>query len=541
MAGGFSNEMAGDSTQAEAQARQSDAAFHEWYVVTGGGASAFRMTPGLTVGESESGTLTLNDREAVHQWIEFVLADDGEPWATIVTRDRSLRVDGATCLRYPLGVGATVQLPNNTLHISRDISMPVLSGTVVEVVHRHIPERVQDLVGPGLEEALSAVREPESAAPDVASDAPDDPAEPAFDGAAADATSARELPDDWSDRPLTVPEPRSRGAPRPRSSSRQSPVTLMTGVLALGAVTMASVALWLFSPDKPRRLADFERIASDRVASDRVAYDRVAHDQAALDAVPLEAPAAGTASPAPQADPTGGSAKAVPLAAAETVPVADGGPAPAPSGSATALDSPPSPTTDPAQTLAQPLAEVVVPPVERRSVPRVSQNADTAEPVETAAALAPEEITRPAETAPPGPDPALLAELDETALILEATSTELGRRRDLQAANLALAEGRLTMPPDSNAYRLYNRVLAVDPGSPEAMEGLQAVRQALINRALAQLAGDELEAARRTLQSAADTGADADLVTNLLAEVDYRESLVGGQARRSEASGDPSR
>ena len=91
------------------------------------------------------------------------------------------------------------------------------------------------------------------------------------------------------------------------------------------------------------------------------------------------------------------------------------------------------------------------------------------------------------------------------------------------------------MPPDSNAYRLYNRVLAVDPGSPEATNGLQAVRQALINRALAQLAGDELDAARRTLEAAADTGADAALVTDLLAEVDYREGLIG------DTSGNPSR
>src|SRR5690606_9303972 len=103
--GGGLSRMAGETTQTGAQARQSEAVFHEWYVVTGGGASAFRMTPGLTVGESESGTLALNDREPAHQWVEFVLAEDGEPWAMIVTRDKSLRVEGTTCLRYPLGVG----------------------------------------------------------------------------------------------------------------------------------------------------------------------------------------------------------------------------------------------------------------------------------------------------------------------------------------------------------------------------------------------------------------------------------------------------
>src|SRR5690606_38932471 len=109
----------------------------------------------------------------------------------------------------------------------------------------------------------------------------------------------------------------------------------------------------------------------------------------------------------------------------------------------------------------EPLPEVVVPPVERRPVPQVSQNADTDEPAETAEAAAPvqaEPVEEVEETTPPRPNPALLAELDQTALMLQATATELGRRRDLQAAHLALAEGRLTMPPDSNAYRLYNRV-----------------------------------------------------------------------------------
>jgi hypothetical protein len=57
----------------------------------------------------------------------------------------------------------------------------------------------------------------------------------------------------------------------------------------------------------------------------------------------------------------------------------------------------------------------------------------------------------------------------------------------------------------------------------------------LINRALAQLAGDDLDDARRTLQSAADAGANPLLIADLRDEVDYRQS------RRSETSINSSR
>ena len=101
----------------------------------------------------------------------------------------------------------------------------------------------------------------------------------------------------------------------------------------------------------------------------------------------------------------------------------------------------------------------------------------------------------------------------------------LARRRALFAADQALAQGRLTTPPDANAYALYNRVLALDPESPEARNGLKSVREKLINRALAELAGNALDDARRSLETAAEVGADPLLVANLRDEVDYRQLI----------------
>lgn len=126
-------------------------------------------------------------------------------------------------------------------------------------------------------------------------------------------------------------------------------------------------------------------------------------------------------------------------------------------------------------------------------------------------------------------DTAVVAKAEDVSERPQAQTSEQARRRALRAADVALEQGRLTTPPEANAYTLYNRVLDLDPKSPEARSGLQSVRQALINRALAQLASDALDDARKTLQAAADTGANPLLVGDLLREVDYRQQLIDAQ------------
>ena len=167
-------------------------------------------------------------------------------------------------------------------------------------------------------------------------------------------------------------------------------------------------------------------------------------------------------------------------------------------------------------------APAVLPPVERRSIPEGAQTAGAAEALADPARVDSQ------------PDATLVAELEEIGLSAQALAAELTLRRDLLAAELAFAQGRLTTPPEASAYTLYNRVLALDPGSPQAMSGLQSVRQELINRVLAQLAGDDLDDARRTLQAAADAGANPQLIADLRGEVDYRQRLIDAEAGRFE-------
>jgi TonB family protein len=103
-------------------------------------------------------------------------------------------------------------------------------------------------------------------------------------------------------------------------------------------------------------------------------------------------------------------------------------------------------------------------------------------------------------------------------------------RRILLSADTALSQGRLTAPPGSNAYELYNRVLELEPDSKEASKGLQTIRQRLINQALAQLATGALEEAGDSLQAAADAGANPMMVADLNREVNYRQRLADAEA-----------
>ncbi len=150
-----------------------------------------------------------------------------------------------------------------------------------------------------------------------------------------------------------------------------------------------------------------------------------------------------------------------------------------------------------------------------------------------AAVQTPEPEPEP-EPAQPDPNPELVARLEAIGAAAESQAQALAQRRDLAAARLARREGRLMAPVESSAYTLYNRVLERDPDSVEARTGLQAVRQGLINQALAQLAGNALNDARVTLQAAASAGANPMLVADLLGEVNARQRVVEAQAEDSE-------
>ena len=114
----------------------------------------------------------------------------------------------------------------------------------------------------------------------------------------------------------------------------------------------------------------------------------------------------------------------------------------------------------------------------------------------------------------------------------QAQTAQVTYERDLLAAELALAQGRLTEPPADNAYTLYKQLVASNPESSEARRGFQALGAALVNRAFAELAARRWGEARATLAAAAEAGASPNLVADLSGEVDYQQRLADAEAGR---------
>ena len=185
------------------------------------------------------------------------------------------------------------------------------------------------------------------------------------------------------------------------------------------------------------------------------------------------------------------------------------------------------PEPSPEAAVAQPPAERLPDPdaesesVDAPVVVQPSERAATPAPVPAVGSVEPESQ---AEAINRQVDPAVLSEAEEVAATDWANDT--AQRLDLLDADLALRQGRLTAPPEASAYTLYSRVLARDPDSMQATRGLQAVRQELINRTLAQLAGNRLDQARESLQAAADVGASPQLIADLRAEIALRQRRI---------------
>ena len=453
----------------------------EWYAVTGDRASALRIAPGLTVGESATGALALNDPDPQNQWIEFHLGDGGEPSVAVVTREKSLVADGTSCMRHRLSVGATIRLPNNTLYVSRDPGMPAVSGPVLEVVPRAVPGRPQDLVAPGWEEALRAVR-----------GAPDEPAMPAeaeLDAAhtaGTDGTGYADYPDrdyakrDYANRdytddptvpadaeapdiPVTVKEPIAAGQRRKPGRSRQrKPVVLY---LAMGTLALAGgvgVLVWTGV------------LESGGLADPRAVLERLER---------LRAP------PVPAGDPDAASPSGdLPAQVTQTQPDATAvAPAPADPRSAerSAAERPEMAVQD--ESTQAPAAEASATEPPGAEGPAVELPAAETPVAQAPAAEAPatrlpaDESPAPGATEPVETEPPPVASREGTG---QPPPAEPDLDWRLVRARELLDSGYITFPPEDNAVAYVRRVLAQDPDNAQALELLGEASSRLIEAAV---------------------------------------------------------
>ncbi len=547
-----------------------------WYLITSYGDLVVRVHPDMAVGESATGELSFDPTCAQ---LTLDIEDDGGLVLKAVDDHELEPTGGPRCRKAHLARHrrAEVHLPHNIIRIDTDFvnlaptddSVAILTvrpmGASTKPSFEPLPEGLPvEPLDPGLE-ARPPQRATSRSAHRDDNPTPDSPPVEPMHGIPLPLRKPPPEPDGQtaSDRPADPQTERLEQPARIQHPEQiEQPEQIHTE-----------------QNQQPQQIQQIETVERTGTRRQRVLSPRMAGLiglaavsfalllYVALGEDPVTAPPpatvdAGPASPAePAAAPSASPTPSLPL----SLPASEAPPVTKPDDGDQMADRLFEPLPEPesvAEPVAQPVAQpdielIELPLAERRSIPPTEPTiAQTLGANKTAAGAAkidslpdatvaeePEKIdTKPDATVAIEPtatdrraDAAVGVKAAEVSERPQAQDPEQARRRTLRAADVALEQGRLTTPPEASAYTLYNKVLALDPDSPEARSGLQSVRQGLINRALAQLASDALDDARTSLQAAADTGANPMLVADLLREVDYRQQLINtqGGARQS--------
>lgn len=130
------------------------------------------------------------------------------------------------------------------------------------------------------------------------------------------------------------------------------------------------------------------------------------------------------------------------------------------------------------------------------------------------------------------PDAPGIAAVDKFSKQAKRSADDRNSRNDLLAALEALQADRLMPPSVPNAFDLLRAVLARDPQSAAAQQGLTLVRDALLDRAQSLMAGGSLEQAGGVLVQAKVAGADSARIEQLKSELAYQNRLKDARAGR---------
>lgn len=101
----------------------------------------------------------------------------------------------------------------------------------------------------------------------------------------------------------------------------------------------------------------------------------------------------------------------------------------------------------------------------------------------------------------------------------EDISPGLEISRNLQSARTAMQEGRVDQPETDSAWFYFRNVLDLDPGNIEAQQGLLAVQQEMVSRALEYARELDFESADRILEDASYVREPQDLITQAHEEI----------------------
>jgi TonB family protein len=130
------------------------------------------------------------------------------------------------------------------------------------------------------------------------------------------------------------------------------------------------------------------------------------------------------------------------------------------------------------------------------------------------------------------PDAQGLSEIERVSKQAKRTIEDRSIQGDLLAASQALQEDRLMPPTSPNAFDLFSGVLARDPQSAAARQGIELVRDALLDRASAQMAAGALEEVAPLVAQAKTAGADAQRLADLQRELKYQNRLKDAREGR---------
>ena len=552
----------------------------DWYLISGRGGTVVRVGRGMVIGETETGELDLFDRTCAQ--LELDIGRDNTLILTAIN-DHELELAGDTrSAREELAPQAKAQitLANNLVQLSTDFVDLRNSEDTVRI--RPVREGEAPAPKPGrLVEGLMAKRprptpkptqadQPETgkrapipkraetpntpvSKPKAPIEAPAQPQAPTQPPKAATQAKqeGRNAP---ATRPHAAPKSADRIAPQPRPPETTSDKPPTSGPEAAPPILEAKATPKTTKPAQSMPASpQTQKTWRDQWTTRRTQIVGAAciwvvgiglallYPALRDDPPPAATPIPPLPAPAPTVD------TAMPAEDGLNLP-------PAPSQASTDL---PSPTDAAAPTDPDPVEPVAdstpdEPPLDHE--PAVAASPPPAPPVAadppadpaaadagageqvatvaqpSAAEPAPSEAEPPAPEPAPAPDPAFVAELDATAQALLAQAADMALRRDLLAADLAMRQGHLVAPLEASAYSYYQRALAKDPDSVEAQQGIVAIQSELVNQALANLAGNNLDAAREALDGAALTGGNPLMVEDLTSEVDFRLRLRDARA-----------
>ncbi len=108
----------------------------------------------------------------------------------------------------------------------------------------------------------------------------------------------------------------------------------------------------------------------------------------------------------------------------------------------------------------------------------------------------------------------------------------------LMEARTHLENGRLVAPENGNALAAFQQVLALDPGNPEALQGIDGIHRRLAETAADELAAGNLEAAEQEIGRLAAIDAEhaeVGRIRGAIAQIRLQEELAAEAARQQAA------